>query len=144
MLHIDPHQRMSLQQVLNHPWIANRDQLPQLRLTRQDASLVKVSLVLSHHLQPSVHVLSRHPQSPAISVAFFWFLWPYLVLAGVFCFLQPSAVSSAISRFLHSSAFMFSAFSNLLSLVFCFLLLSLIFCFLLVSLTFCFLLPSWQ
>ncbi|KAI0207595.1 Ribosomal protein S6 kinase 2 alpha [Lamellibrachia satsuma] len=41
MLHIDPQQRMSLQQVLNHPWIANRDQLPQLRLTRQDASLVK-------------------------------------------------------------------------------------------------------
>lgn len=41
MLHVDPHQRSTLQQVLNHPWVANRDNLPQLRLTLQDAHLVK-------------------------------------------------------------------------------------------------------
>lgn len=43
MLHVDPHQRIPVQQVLKHPWVANREQLPQLRLTHQEASLVKVS-----------------------------------------------------------------------------------------------------
>lgn len=42
MLHVDPQTRISLQQVLNHPWIANRDELPRLQLTLQDAHLVKV------------------------------------------------------------------------------------------------------
>ncbi|ELT94418.1 hypothetical protein CAPTEDRAFT_229226 [Capitella teleta] len=41
MLHVDPHQRITVQQVLKHPWVANRDQLPQLRLTHQEASLIK-------------------------------------------------------------------------------------------------------
>lgn len=42
MLHIDPHHRITLQQVLSHRWVASRDQLPQLRLCLQDAQLVKV------------------------------------------------------------------------------------------------------
>jgi len=41
MLHIDPHQRMTLQQILNHPWISNRDNLSQVPLTLQDVHLVK-------------------------------------------------------------------------------------------------------
>ena len=45
MLHIDPHQRISLQQVLTHRWIVTRDQLPQNRLVLPDAShAVKVPL----------------------------------------------------------------------------------------------------
>ncbi|XP_064628908.1 ribosomal protein S6 kinase alpha-3-like [Lineus longissimus] len=39
MLHIDPASRLSVSQVLAHPWIVNREQLPQLRLTLQDANL---------------------------------------------------------------------------------------------------------
>ena len=50
MLHVDPSQRISLQQVLQQPWIAKRDQLPQLRLAHQDANLVKVS-VTPHRLR---------------------------------------------------------------------------------------------
>ena len=46
MLHVDPHARVTLQQVLNHPWIANINTLPQLRLTLQDAQLVKVRTTL--------------------------------------------------------------------------------------------------
>jgi len=38
MLHIDPHQRISLQQVLTHRWIITRDQLPQNRLVLPDTS----------------------------------------------------------------------------------------------------------
>ncbi|XP_043925426.1 ribosomal protein S6 kinase alpha-2 isoform X2 [Protopterus annectens] len=41
MLHVDPHQRQSAAQVLRHPWIVNRDYLPQSQLTRQDVQLVK-------------------------------------------------------------------------------------------------------
>jgi len=44
MLHIDPHQRVSLQQVLTHRWITGRDQLPERRLVLPDTShTVKVS-----------------------------------------------------------------------------------------------------
>ena len=38
MLHIDPHQRISLQQVLTHRWIVTRDQLPHNRLVLPDTS----------------------------------------------------------------------------------------------------------
>ncbi|XP_074662868.1 ribosomal protein S6 kinase alpha-3-like isoform X2 [Tubulanus polymorphus] len=41
MLHIDPSKRLTVQQVLQHEWIDKRDELPQLRLTLQDAYLVK-------------------------------------------------------------------------------------------------------
>ena len=44
MLHVDPRQRITLQQVLQHRWIMGRDQLPhhQLNLT-EDSQKVKVS-----------------------------------------------------------------------------------------------------
>lgn len=38
MLYVDPHQRITLQQILTHRWIMNRDQLPQQRLALPDTS----------------------------------------------------------------------------------------------------------
>lgn len=56
MLHVDPHQRLTAKQVLKHPWIVQRDQLPNSQLQHQDAKLVKVnSSVLTHqtlNIQP--------------------------------------------------------------------------------------------
>uniref|UniRef100_A0A8C6VX17 non-specific serine/threonine protein kinase n=1 Tax=Nothobranchius furzeri TaxID=105023 RepID=A0A8C6VX17_NOTFU len=37
MLHVDPHQRLTATQVLRHPWVTRRDQLPKFTLNRQDA-----------------------------------------------------------------------------------------------------------
>lgn len=49
MLHVDPHQRYSAEQVLKHSWITCRDTLPHFQLTRHDAPhLVKVSVNLVH------------------------------------------------------------------------------------------------
>lgn len=46
MLHVDPHQRYSAEQVLKHSWITCRDQLPHFQLTRHDAPhLVKVKQI---------------------------------------------------------------------------------------------------
>lgn len=43
MLHVDPHQRYTAEQVLKHSWITCRDTLPHFQLTRHDAPhLVKV------------------------------------------------------------------------------------------------------
>lgn len=42
MLHVDPHQRLTANQVLKHPWIVQRDHLPNSQLQHQDAQLVKV------------------------------------------------------------------------------------------------------
>lgn len=47
MLHVDPHQRLTAGQVLRHPWVTHRDQLPKYTLNRHDAPhLVKVTLLL--------------------------------------------------------------------------------------------------
>uniref|UniRef100_A0A8C4QRU9 Ribosomal protein S6 kinase n=1 Tax=Eptatretus burgeri TaxID=7764 RepID=A0A8C4QRU9_EPTBU len=48
MLHVDPHQRLTAAQVLRHPWISLRDQLPQCQLSRQDASLVKGAMAATY------------------------------------------------------------------------------------------------
>ena len=56
MLHIDPHQRIKVQQVLQHPWLLHREQLPHIRLTHQDVQLVKVS---SHPLLIAVWMWYR-------------------------------------------------------------------------------------
>ena len=51
MLHVDPHQRLTAGQVLRHPWVTHRDQLPKYTLNRQDAPhLVKVTHARSHTL----------------------------------------------------------------------------------------------
>jgi hypothetical protein len=57
MLHIDPHARISLQQVINHAWVANRDELPRLQLTLQDAQLVKVCYHVSRAFHKSFHLI---------------------------------------------------------------------------------------
>uniref|UniRef100_A0A7N6AX49 non-specific serine/threonine protein kinase n=1 Tax=Anabas testudineus TaxID=64144 RepID=A0A7N6AX49_ANATE len=48
MLHVDPHQRYTAEQVLKHSWITCRDTLPHFQLTRHEAPhLVKVSIYFS-------------------------------------------------------------------------------------------------
>uniref|UniRef100_A0A8C6JML8 Ribosomal protein S6 kinase n=1 Tax=Melopsittacus undulatus TaxID=13146 RepID=A0A8C6JML8_MELUD len=42
MLHVDPHQRLTVEQVLQHPWITQKNSLPQSHLNHQDLQLVKV------------------------------------------------------------------------------------------------------
>lgn len=44
MLHVDPHQRLTAKQVLQHPWITQKEKLPQSQLSHQDLQLVKVAL----------------------------------------------------------------------------------------------------
>ncbi|XP_052451702.1 ribosomal protein S6 kinase alpha-3 isoform X6 [Carassius gibelio] len=49
MLHVDPHQRLTAAQVLKHPWILHRDQLPKYQLNRQDAPhLVKGAMAATY------------------------------------------------------------------------------------------------
>ncbi|XP_041051528.1 ribosomal protein S6 kinase alpha-6 isoform X1 [Carcharodon carcharias] len=49
MLHVDPHQRFTAEQVLKHPWITCRDQLPHFQLNRQDAPhLVKGAMAATY------------------------------------------------------------------------------------------------
>ena len=44
MLHVDPHKRLSANQVLQHPWIQGRNALPDKKLAFND-SHIKVSVV---------------------------------------------------------------------------------------------------
>ncbi|XP_048867087.1 ribosomal protein S6 kinase alpha-3-like isoform X1 [Brienomyrus brachyistius] len=49
MLHVDPHQRLTAAQVLRHPWIVQKDQLPKYQLRRQDAPhLVKGAMAATY------------------------------------------------------------------------------------------------
>ncbi|KAL0974394.1 hypothetical protein UPYG_G00219870 [Umbra pygmaea] len=49
MLHVDPHQRLSAEQVLKHAWITQRDTLPHFQLTRHDAPhLVKGAMAATY------------------------------------------------------------------------------------------------
>ncbi|XP_052808767.1 ribosomal protein S6 kinase alpha-1-like isoform X2 [Mya arenaria] len=60
MLHIDPHKRLRAGEVLKHPWIAKRDQLPHMRLTLQDANAVKGAMAATFkalNSQPKVAAL---------------------------------------------------------------------------------------
>uniref|UniRef100_A0A672SX98 non-specific serine/threonine protein kinase n=1 Tax=Sinocyclocheilus grahami TaxID=75366 RepID=A0A672SX98_SINGR len=61
MLHVDPHQRLTAAQVLKHPWILHRDQLPKYQLNRQDAPhLVKVCSALVQSIPPVHFLIHRH------------------------------------------------------------------------------------
>ncbi|XP_048104764.1 ribosomal protein S6 kinase alpha-1 isoform X1 [Alosa alosa] len=48
MLHVDPHQRLTAMQVLKHPWIVQRDKLPNSQLQHQDAKLVKGAMAATY------------------------------------------------------------------------------------------------
>ncbi|XP_016137206.1 ribosomal protein S6 kinase alpha-3-like isoform X1 [Sinocyclocheilus grahami] len=49
MLHVDPHKRLTAAQVLRHPWIVNKDQLPKYQLNRHDAPhLVKGAMAATY------------------------------------------------------------------------------------------------
>ncbi|XP_042172954.1 ribosomal protein S6 kinase alpha-6 isoform X3 [Oncorhynchus tshawytscha] len=49
MLHVDPHQRYSAEQVLKHAWITQRDTLPHFQLARHDAPhLVKGAMAATY------------------------------------------------------------------------------------------------
>uniref|UniRef100_A0A8C1KCM3 non-specific serine/threonine protein kinase n=1 Tax=Cyprinus carpio TaxID=7962 RepID=A0A8C1KCM3_CYPCA len=48
MLHVDPHQRLTAKQVLKHPWIIQRDKLPNSQLQHQDAKLVKGAMAATY------------------------------------------------------------------------------------------------
>ncbi|KAJ8347866.1 hypothetical protein SKAU_G00264550 [Synaphobranchus kaupii] len=49
MLHVDPHQRLTAAQVLRHPWIIHKDQLPKYQLNRPDAPhLVKGAMAATY------------------------------------------------------------------------------------------------
>lgn len=61
MLHVDPHQRYTAEQVLKHSWITCRDTLPHFQLTRHDAPhLVKVSLNAARY--------QRHTHAPFVAM----------------------------------------------------------------------------
>ncbi|GAA6067843.1 ribosomal protein S6 kinase alpha-1 [Tachysurus ichikawai] len=55
MLHVDPHQRLTARQVLKHPWIVQRDQLPNSQLQHQDAKLVKGAMDATYSALKSSH-----------------------------------------------------------------------------------------
>ncbi|XP_013918452.1 PREDICTED: ribosomal protein S6 kinase alpha-1 [Thamnophis sirtalis] len=48
MLHVDPHQRLTAKQVLQHPWITQKDKLPQSQLSHQNVQLVKGAMAATY------------------------------------------------------------------------------------------------
>ncbi|KAM9787031.1 ribosomal protein S6 kinase alpha-1 isoform 2-T2 [Syngnathus typhle] len=48
MLHVDPHQRLIAKQVLRHPWIIQREKLPNSQLPLQDPKLVKGAMAATY------------------------------------------------------------------------------------------------
>uniref|UniRef100_A0AAY4AA81 non-specific serine/threonine protein kinase n=1 Tax=Denticeps clupeoides TaxID=299321 RepID=A0AAY4AA81_9TELE len=48
MLHVDPHKRLTSKQVLKHPWIIQREKLPNSQLQHQDANLVKGAMAATY------------------------------------------------------------------------------------------------
>uniref|UniRef100_A0A4W4H1P8 non-specific serine/threonine protein kinase n=1 Tax=Electrophorus electricus TaxID=8005 RepID=A0A4W4H1P8_ELEEL len=65
MLHVDPHQRLTAAQVLRHPWIVHKDQLPKFQLNRQDTpQLVKEAMAatysaLNRNVSPMLEPVGR-------------------------------------------------------------------------------------
>uniref|UniRef100_A0A7N4P0V1 non-specific serine/threonine protein kinase n=1 Tax=Sarcophilus harrisii TaxID=9305 RepID=A0A7N4P0V1_SARHA len=48
MLHVDPHRRLTAKQVLQHPWVTQKDKLPQSQLSHQDVQLVKGAMAATY------------------------------------------------------------------------------------------------
>lgn len=49
MLDVDPKERPTALQLCKHPWFANMDQLPNIKLSNiQDYNLVRVSSIIVH------------------------------------------------------------------------------------------------
>ncbi|KAG8143150.1 hypothetical protein E2320_000415 [Naja naja] len=48
MLHVDPHQRLTAKQVLQHQWITQKDKLPRSQLSHQDVQLVKGAMAATY------------------------------------------------------------------------------------------------
>jgi len=75
MLHVDPRHRITLHHVLQHRWITLRDQLPQLpqmRIAKHDAHLVKVVISFrSSSLQISVSAYALYLYYEYTSMLFF-------------------------------------------------------------------------
>ncbi|XP_046898953.1 ribosomal protein S6 kinase alpha-1 isoform X1 [Hypomesus transpacificus] len=65
MLHVDPHKRLTSAQVLRHPWIVHKDQLPKYQLNRQDAPhLVKGAMeatysAINRNVTPALEPVGR-------------------------------------------------------------------------------------
>jgi len=77
MLHIDPHQRISLQQVLTHRWIVTRDQLPHNRLVLSDTShSIKVAVLCCVLCHPHSGVVMQL----VASVCFYVSFWPRMFI----------------------------------------------------------------
>lgn len=60
MLHVDPQQRLTALQVLQHPWVVDGEHLPQSQLSRQDVNLVKGAVAATYL------ALHRSPQVPRL------------------------------------------------------------------------------
>nr|XP_045013912.1 ribosomal protein S6 kinase alpha-2 isoform X1 [Jaculus jaculus] len=60
MLHVDPQQRLTAMQVLEHPWAVHRERLSRNQLSRQDAHLVKGAMAATYF------ALNRTPQAPRL------------------------------------------------------------------------------
>uniref|UniRef100_A0A673NA25 Ribosomal protein S6 kinase n=1 Tax=Sinocyclocheilus rhinocerous TaxID=307959 RepID=A0A673NA25_9TELE len=52
MLHVDPHQRLTAKQVLKHPWIIQRDKLPNSQLQHQDGAMAATYSALKSSQPP--------------------------------------------------------------------------------------------
>ncbi|XP_071997376.1 ribosomal protein S6 kinase alpha-2 [Engystomops pustulosus] len=60
MLHLDPHQRLTASQVLQHPWIVNREYLSQDQLSRHDFHAAKAAMKATYS------ALNHRPQAPKL------------------------------------------------------------------------------
>uniref|UniRef100_A0A1B6CU71 Ribosomal protein S6 kinase n=1 Tax=Clastoptera arizonana TaxID=38151 RepID=A0A1B6CU71_9HEMI len=58
MLHVDPHRRPTTSQVLQHPWITLRNQLPTHRLILPEASVIKGAMAATYR------AMSQSPRAP--------------------------------------------------------------------------------